>query len=94
MMRSRTCFVLLMSLLLLLFVGLVGAQEPMSGGSLSVVFSSEWGVLDPAANTNTFGRNIMQFIYDPLLRKHPTSALSCRAWRSPSPSATTARSSH
>ena len=73
MMRSRTGFVLLVSLLLLLFVGVVGAQEPVSGGSLTVVFSSEWGVLDPAANTNTFGRNIMQFIYDPLLRKHPTS---------------------
>ena len=71
MMKGSTYRVWFVGLLLLLFVGMVGAQEPVSGGSLTVVFSSEWGVLDPAANTNTFGRNIMQFIYDPLLRRHP-----------------------
>ena len=73
MMKGSIYRVWFVGLLLLLFVGMVGAQEPVSGGSLTVAFSSEWGVLDPAANTNTFGRNIMQFIYDPLLRKHPTT---------------------
>jgi peptide/nickel transport system substrate-binding protein len=30
-------------------------------------------VLDPAVTSTTFGRNILQFIYDPLLRKDPST---------------------
>ena len=44
---------------------------PQPGGTATFAFSSDWGTLDPAATGVTFARNIMQFIYDPLLRKHP-----------------------
>jgi peptide/nickel transport system substrate-binding protein len=47
------------------------AGQPAPGGTASFAFSSDWGTLDPAATAVTFARNIMQFIYDPLLRKHP-----------------------
>lgn len=46
--------------------------EPQVGGSVSYAFSSDWGTLDPGTGTGfTFARNIMQFIFDPLLRKNP-----------------------
>lgn len=45
------------------------AQEP--GGTVTVAFSSGWGTLDPAATAVTFARNIMRFIFDPLLRTDP-----------------------
>ncbi len=58
----------------------VPTEEPMveepdskQGGSASFVFSSDWGTLDPAATAVTFARNIMQFIFDPLLRKNPAT---------------------
>jgi peptide/nickel transport system substrate-binding protein len=45
---------------------------PQVGGSVTFVFSSDWGTLDPGTGTGvTFARNIMQFIFDPLLRTHP-----------------------
>ena len=44
---------------------------PTVGGTVTFAFSSDWGTLDPAATAVTFARNIMQFIYDPLLRKNP-----------------------
>jgi len=65
---------LLIVLILTLVSGLsVAAQEPQSGGTLTFAFSSDWGVLDPAATTVTFARNIMRFIYDPLLSVDPAT---------------------
>jgi peptide/nickel transport system substrate-binding protein len=42
-----------------------------SGGTLTLALSAGWDVLDPAATAFTFARQIMQFIYDPLLRRDP-----------------------
>jgi peptide/nickel transport system substrate-binding protein len=51
-----------------------GAQDrasPKPGGTLTLALSAGWDVLDPAATAFTFARQIMQFIYDPLLRRDP-----------------------
>ena len=58
---------------------LMGFQdtEPQPGGRVTFAFSSDWGVLDPAATAVTFARNIMQFIFDPLLRKIPETGEIC-----------------
>lgn len=51
------------------------AGEPSPGGTVTFAFSSDWGTLDPGTGTGfTFARNIMQFIFDPLLRKNPETA--------------------
>lgn len=57
--------------LLLPVFGIVA--QPTPGGTLRLAFNSDWGVLDPAVTSTTFGRNILQFIYDPLLRKDPST---------------------
>jgi peptide/nickel transport system substrate-binding protein len=59
--------------LMLLPLVSINAQDasPTPGGTLTFAFNADWGVLDPAATTVTFARNIMGFIYDPLLRKNP-----------------------
>lgn len=64
---------LLLALVFMLAFPLMGFQdaEPQPGGRVTFAFSSDWGVLDPAATAVTFARNIMQFIFDPLLRKNP-----------------------
>ena len=49
------------------------SAQPTPGGTLRLAFNSDWGVLDPAVTSTTFGRNILQFIYDPLLRKDPAT---------------------
>src|SRR6266849_4666511 len=41
------------------------------GGTLTLALNAGWDVLDPAATSFTFARQIMQFIYDPLLRRNP-----------------------
>jgi len=65
-------------LILILLAAIVVSASPRtlaqeSGGSATVVFSSDWGILDPAATAVTFARNIMQFIFDPLLRTDPAT---------------------
>jgi peptide/nickel transport system substrate-binding protein len=47
------------------------AASPKPGGTLTLALSAGWDVLDPAATAFTFARQIMQFIYDPLLRRDP-----------------------
>ncbi|HBY96776.1 MAG TPA: hypothetical protein DEP84_22985 [Chloroflexi bacterium] len=49
------------------------AGEPQQGGTVVVALNAGWDVLDPAATAFTFARQIMQFIYDPILRQHPTT---------------------
>ncbi len=72
MFKQKLVLCLLCCLLIVPFSGVM-AQEPQSGGTLTFAFSSDWGVLDPAATTVTFARNIMRFVYDPLLRKDPAT---------------------
>lgn len=64
-------------LLLLFTFVLAGFQDapasPTPGGRATVALSSGWGILDPAATAITFARNITHFIFDPLLRKDPTT---------------------
>ena len=68
MFRKKSLLCIIAVLLLLPMFGL-HAQTP--GGTLRLAFNSDWGVLDPAVTSTTFGRNILQFLYDPLLRKNP-----------------------
>lgn len=67
----------LLVLLWMLLIPVIGIQAqdatPPSGGTLTFAFNADWGVLDPAATTVTFARNIMGFIYDPLLRTDPAT---------------------
>ncbi len=72
--RKRLFFVGLLLLSLLALTGFQDASAPTPGGTVTFAFSSDWGVLDPAATAVTQARNIMQFIFDPLLRTDPTSA--------------------
>jgi len=46
-------------------------SNAQAGGTLTLVLSAGWDVLDPATTAFTFARQIMQFIYDPLLRRDP-----------------------
>ncbi len=46
-------------------------QQAKAGGTLTLALNAGWDVLDPAATSFTFARQIMQFIYDPLLRRDP-----------------------
>jgi ABC-type transport system substrate-binding protein len=72
LLRKRSfLFVLLLTLLAVGLAGVQAQDDPQPGGSLTFAFSSDWGTLDPAATAVTFARNIMQFIFDPLLRTHP-----------------------
>jgi len=64
---------LLCLIVVLLLVPVFGLHAQTSGGTLRLAFNSDWGVLDPAVTSTTFGRNILQFIYDPLLRKDPAT---------------------
>jgi peptide/nickel transport system substrate-binding protein len=52
-----------------------GQQEgdPKPGGTMTFALNAGWDTLDPAATAFTFSRQIMQFIYDPLLRHDPDS---------------------
>lgn len=68
---QRFVFLGLVLVFVLPLMGFQDAPEPQPGGRVTFAFSSDWGVLDPAATAVTFARNIMQFIYDPLLRKNP-----------------------
>lgn len=45
--------------------------KPQPGGTLTLALNAGWDVLDPATTAFTFARQIMQFIYDPLLRIDP-----------------------
>lgn len=47
------------------------ATSAKFGGTLTLALNAGWDVLDPAATSFTFARQIMQFIYDPLLRRDP-----------------------
>jgi peptide/nickel transport system substrate-binding protein len=49
------------------------AMTPRQGGTVTVALNAGWDVLDPAATAFTFARQIMQFIYDPILRQNPTT---------------------
>ncbi len=62
---------LLCLLMVVLLIPALGIHAQTSGGTLRFAFNADWGVLDPAVTSTTFGRNILQFIYDPLLRKNP-----------------------
>jgi peptide/nickel transport system substrate-binding protein len=50
------------------------ATTPQKGGTLTLALSAGWDVLDPAATAFTFSRQIMQFIYDPLLARDPKTS--------------------
>ncbi len=69
----RKVFLLVVLVLLLPLYSLSAQSTPVSGGTLTFAFNADWGVLDPAVTSTTFGRNILQFIYDPLLRKDPST---------------------
>ena len=45
------------------------SATPVKGGTLTLALSAGWDVLDPAATAFTFSRQIMEFIYDPLLAR-------------------------
>src|SRR6476619_4243629 len=47
------------------------APKPVSGGTLTLALNSGWDTLDPAQASFTFARQIMQFIFDPLIRLNP-----------------------
>lgn len=65
---------LLLSLVVvLLLIPVLSIHAQTSGGTLRFAFNADWGVLDPAVTSTTFGRNILQFLYDPLLRKDPST---------------------
>jgi peptide/nickel transport system substrate-binding protein len=76
MFRRRNLIFLVILILLVTPLTAVksNAQNPTPGGALTFAFSSDWGVLDPAATAVTMARNIMYFIYDPLLRKDPKTS--------------------
>ncbi len=50
------------------------SSTPVKGGTLTLALNAGWDVLDPAATAFTFSRQIMQFIYDPLLARDPKTA--------------------
>lgn len=50
------------------------STTPVKGGTLTLALNAGWDVLDPAATAFTFSRQIMQFIYDPLLARDPKTA--------------------
>lgn len=50
------------------------ASTPVKGGTITLALSAGWDVLDPAATAFTFSRQIMQFIYDPLLARDPKTS--------------------
>ena len=50
------------------------ATTPVKGGTITLALSAGWDVLDPAATAFTFSRQIMQFIYDPLLARDPKTS--------------------
>ncbi len=67
----------------LLLAGCGGSQSsgttnksatPVKGGTLTLALSAGWDVLDPAATAFTFSRQIMEFIYDPLLARDPKTS--------------------
>jgi peptide/nickel transport system substrate-binding protein len=71
MSKPRKLIFVVALLILVQVLGIQAQDTPTPGGILRFAFSADWGVLDPAATTVTFARNIMQFIFDPLLRKNP-----------------------
>ncbi len=46
---------------------------PRSGGTLVLALNAGWDTLDPAATSFTFARQIMKFIYEPLLTQDPAT---------------------
>jgi peptide/nickel transport system substrate-binding protein len=72
----------LLSLASVLLVGCVSnpthpastATTAQKGGTITLALSAGWDVLDPAATAFTFSRQIMQFIYDPLLARDPKTS--------------------
>jgi peptide/nickel transport system substrate-binding protein len=46
---------------------------PKPGGTVTFALNAGWDTLDPATTAFTFSRQIMQFIFDPLLRHDPRS---------------------
>jgi peptide/nickel transport system substrate-binding protein len=44
---------------------------PKDGGSLTFALNAGWDTLDPAVSAFTFARQIMLFMFDPLLRHDP-----------------------
>ncbi len=50
------------------------SATPARGGTLTLALSAGWDVLDPAATAFTFSRQIMEFIYDPLLARDPRTS--------------------
>ena len=47
--------------------------KPRSGGTLVLALNAGWDTLDPATTAFTFSRQMMQFIYEPLLTRDPTT---------------------
>src|SRR5262249_53169880 len=47
------------------------APKPQSGGAPTLALNAGWAPLDPAQASFTFARQIMQFIFDPLIRLDP-----------------------
>lgn len=74
MLKTRRLLFVVVMLMLLPLVSITAQDAaPAPGGTLTFAFNADWGILDPAATTVTFARNIMGFIYDPLLRKNPAT---------------------
>ncbi|HVU14114.1 MAG TPA: ABC transporter substrate-binding protein [Phototrophicaceae bacterium] len=76
MFKCKRLLFIVLALMLLPLIGIhaqAATETPTPGGTLTFAFSADWGVLDPAATSVTFARNIIQFIYDPLLRKDPST---------------------
>ena len=47
------------------------AAKPQRGGTLTLALNAGWDNLDPALTAFTFSRQIMKFIYDPLVTRDP-----------------------